>query len=721
VTDEEALRAVHKTIVDTLPPIVGVLNGAMVLRDGMVRNMVFEQVTDVIRPKVLGSIHLDRIFHDVDLDFFVLLSSINCVIGNVGQANYAAANMGMCGIAAARRRRGLVSSVANVGAIIGVGYITQSARQLDLTVANTHLTHLSEEDFHQIFAEAMEAGYLDSPDGPEISTGLLEISPDTPNMPKWYTDPKFARLIVNKTTDGGKGKEKASAASILDSLKACRSEEDVFQVVKSAFAAQLRRILQISTGDDDMMNMRSIELGLDSLISVDIRSWFLKNFQVSIPVLKIMANDAQMSGLVETAVEGIPAELIPEVRADALANGKSDDSGSETNSAVTPASSTNGRVPDTAATSPGSATPPKGSSGIDWEAEATPPELSLPPADAKPPSSPPKVVVLTGCTGLLGHHLLDALAAEPSIEKIICIAVRQLSARLANGSLPPPSDRITYYEGDLSAPRLGLSEADEKTIFDAADAVIHNGSDTSHLKYYSAIRATNVDSTRHLIRLCVRRMIPLHYISSAGVALFAGLDSFPEISATAPGNALPPPDGAHGYMCGKWVCERMLERVHAETGLPVWIQRPSTIVREGKDAEGDRAGMYWVNALVHYVHEIKAVPRVERNKGCFDLVYVRSVCEDVLRGLLSAGKKGGDGKGSGITYVNNVGDVVIPMHLMAEIARQKGREEPYEVVPMEEWMRRAIAAGLHPAVAALIETFDEPGAASYPRLLKKRE
>jgi hypothetical protein len=40
---------------------------------------------------------------------------------------------------------------------------------------------------------------------------------------------------------------------------------------------------------------------------------------------------------------------------------------------------------------------------------------------------------------------------------------------------------------------------------------------------------------------------------------------------------------------------------------------------------------------------------------------------------------------------------------------------------MEEWMRRAIAAGLHPAVAALIETFDEPGAASYPRLLKKRE
>ena len=124
MTDEKALRAVHRTIVESLPPIVGVLNGAMVLRDVTVRNMAFDQVSDVIRPKVLGSMHLDRIFHEVDLDFFVLLSSITCVIGNVGQANYAAANMGMCGVAANRRKRGLASSVVNVGAIIGVGYIT---------------------------------------------------------------------------------------------------------------------------------------------------------------------------------------------------------------------------------------------------------------------------------------------------------------------------------------------------------------------------------------------------------------------------------------------------------------------------------------------------------------------------------------------------------------------------------------------------------------------
>ena len=237
MTIEKALRVVHQTIVGTLPPIVGVLNGAMVLRDVLVGNMTIDQVTDVIRPKVLGSIHLDQIFYDVDLDFFVLLSSINCVIGNVGQANYAAANMGMCGVAANRRKRGLASVAVNVGAVMGAGYITQSDRQLDVTVAKMAMMHLSEEDFHQIFAEAMEAGYIDSPVGPEVSTGLLDISPDSANLPKWYSNPKFARFIVHQTAGSDDKKEQSNATSIQDRLRACRTQQDVLQVIKGGSSA----------------------------------------------------------------------------------------------------------------------------------------------------------------------------------------------------------------------------------------------------------------------------------------------------------------------------------------------------------------------------------------------------------------------------------------------------------------------------------------------------
>ncbi|KAI6778350.1 putative polyketide synthase [Emericellopsis cladophorae] len=282
VTDEAALRAVHERIVEEMPPVAGAVNGAMVLRDVSVRNMSLEDVQTVIRPKILGSIHLDRIFHDVDLDFFILVSSISGVIGTVGQANYAAANAGVCSLSAQRRNRGLHSSCINVGMINGVGYITQSERNLDEAMERLAVVHLSESDFRHSFAEAIEAGQPDSPHGPEFTLGLREIPQDAANMPKWAPDPKFSHFIVR------------------------RAAED-------ALCAQLRRVLQQSTPNDELLEMDSTSLGLDSLISVDIRSWFLKSFQVNIPVLKIMGNNVQMLSLAELAAKNIPAPLTPDV------------------------------------------------------------------------------------------------------------------------------------------------------------------------------------------------------------------------------------------------------------------------------------------------------------------------------------------------------------------------------------------------------------------------
>ncbi|KAJ0117744.1 lovastatin nonaketide synthase [Diaporthe amygdali] len=672
VTDEEALRAVHDRIVASLPPVAGVLNGAMVLRDVSVRNMSFDQVTDVVGPKVLGSIHLDRIFHDTELDFFILLSSINCIIGNVGQANYAAANMGMCGLAAHRRKRGLAATVINVGAVIGAGYITESDRQLDAVVAKMAMIHLSEDDFHQIFAEAINAGHVDSPDGPEISTGLLDISADASNIPKWYSDPKFSRFIVHKSSSSGDQKRHTKAVSIQDRLSACQSEKDILHVAKEGLAAQLRTILQLSTADDDLMSMRSVDLGLDSLVSVDIRSWFLKNFEVSIPVLKIMANDVSMMTLAELAAEGVPAELTPQVGRQGQSQSSDDTSSTGDDIPRTPGSESTSKdfSSDTDMTTPITPTETKDLSvaasirnAIDWDAE-----VRLPEPDrfgkmntGKSPSAQPRIVLLTGSSGLLGHHLLKRLSSEPSIVKIICVAVRRLSER------------------------LGLAAEEASEIFTEVDAVIHNGSDTSHLKYYSAVRECNVEST-------------------------PGMQTFPEVSTTASG-IRPPADGAHGYMCSKWVCEYLLEGVSAAHGLRISINRPSTIVREGEDATTAEAEFDWVNALLHYSHRIRAVPRAEHNQGAFDLVYIRTVCNDIMKELFRIDH------GNTLTYTNNVGDVVIPMRRMAEIGKTVGNEELYRTLRFDQWADEAIKAGLQPAVAALIETFDEPKTA-WPALVR---
>ena len=486
-----------------------------------------------------------------------------------------------------------------------------------------------------------------------------------------------------------------------------------------AFTAQLRKILQTSTADDDLLLMRGVDLGLDSLISVDIRAWFLKNFQVSIPVLRIMGNNVQMASLAELAAEEIPAELVPLIggnREFAAVGGETATANSTTTSSrLDMPSDLSSETPRSDLERPAPQDEDTLGDKIDWDAETCPPKSMANMSSTIPPNAKPSIILLTGVSGLLGHHLLSTLMEQPSIRKIFCVAVRQLAERLEMRHLPPPSNRVVYYEGDLRQPNFGLSEDYGTSIFTVIDAVIHNGSDTSHLKYYSAVREANVVSTHQLVRLCLPRMIPFHYISSAGIALFAGKDAFPEISATASGRN-PPPDGAHGYMCGKWVSERLLERTNAIYGLKVWIQRPSTIIREGHDATTAKAEFDWVNALLHYAHRIEAVPKVQHNKGALDLVYVQSVCEDAIRELLDNTPKSADG----VTYVNNVGDVVIPMDRLADMAKQKGKKGLYNVLPMEEWVRKAIAAGLHPAVAGLIETLNEPESAPYPVLLKAK-
>ncbi|KAK2040741.1 putative polyketide synthase [Colletotrichum somersetense] len=708
VTDETALRAAHKTICETLPPIIGVLNGAMVLRDVSIQNMSFEQMTDVSRPKVYGSIHLDRIFYNDNLDFFILFSSINCVIGNLGQANYSAANTFMCSLAAQRRRRGLAATALNVGAIIGAGYMErESSKALDLTVSKMALMHLSEQDYHQIFAEGIDAGRPDSGDEAELTTGLLDIlAADGPNAPRWHANPTFSSFIVHQVENASANSGNEAVMSIKDQLNVCKSTQDVFAVVKRTFSAQLRNVLQMTTADDELMGMRSSDIGLDSLISVDIRSWFLKSFEVSIPVLKIMGNDT-MEGLAELVAGQVPLSLLPEMAASEIPA-----------STEAPATIPVKKVPQpgsTAASDEDSTASSVGDSTESVSAESS--DVSLDYGDlsfefnqAYTGASTP-IRVLTGVSGLLGSHLLSRLLQYPSVKEIICIAVRRLRQRLQSNELPMDK-RVTYFEGNLEDPLLGLSADEAAQIFSRADAVIHNGADTSHLKFYPAIKNANAGSTKELISLCMTRKIPIHFLSTVGVALLGSFESFPEISVA---DSSPPLDGSHGYIAAKWASERMLENLYKEHGVNVWIHRPSTIIREGEHAENAAAQVDWMNALVAYMRKTKAVPAMRNLRGALDLVYADKVTDSILICVFENKPKSPLG---GPTYLHQTGDFVLPLDQLKEFVEGTLGVPDVQVLPMEQWAARAVAMGLNRGIAALIEAMDEPGQPHYPRMLR---
>ena len=99
VADPEAVGAVFDAVANHWGKIRGIIHGAGVLRDGLISQMNpddFSRVTDI---KFLGAWNLFQAAEKAGgLRFFVGLSSVASIQGNLGQANYAAANRMMSGL-----------------------------------------------------------------------------------------------------------------------------------------------------------------------------------------------------------------------------------------------------------------------------------------------------------------------------------------------------------------------------------------------------------------------------------------------------------------------------------------------------------------------------------------------------------------------------------------------------------------------------------------------
>ncbi|NVO09902.1 MAG: SDR family NAD(P)-dependent oxidoreductase [Bacteroidales bacterium] len=70
----------------------GIIHCAGMIKDSFILKKTPEEFSSVLKPKVNGTFNLDLASQDIELDFFVLFSSIVGVVGNLGQADYASAN-----------------------------------------------------------------------------------------------------------------------------------------------------------------------------------------------------------------------------------------------------------------------------------------------------------------------------------------------------------------------------------------------------------------------------------------------------------------------------------------------------------------------------------------------------------------------------------------------------------------------------------------------------
>ncbi|MFJ8747523.1 SDR family NAD(P)-dependent oxidoreductase [Embleya sp. NPDC127516] len=91
-------------------PLTAVVHAAGVLADGTVESLTDHSLERVLRAKVGGAINLHELTREHHLSAFVQFSALAGTLGSAGQANYAAANAFLDGLAARRRASGLVGT-----------------------------------------------------------------------------------------------------------------------------------------------------------------------------------------------------------------------------------------------------------------------------------------------------------------------------------------------------------------------------------------------------------------------------------------------------------------------------------------------------------------------------------------------------------------------------------------------------------------------------------
>jgi hypothetical protein len=126
--------------------------------------------------------------------------------------------------------------------------------------------------------------------------------------------------------------------------------------------------------------------------------------------------------------------------------------------------------------------------------------------------------------------------------------------------------------------------------------------------------------------------------------------------------------------------------------------------------EGD-PGLDLLQNLLKYVKQTREVPQSSKLQGFFDMVYLDTVVDRVIRSLSCVSE-------DSISYVNHSGDVMVPFtDLAGYFERENGGK--FTSCTMDEWVAKAEAAGMNPLIAEVSKHVEEGPPVRYPKFSKR--
>ncbi len=278
VSDADAVDALIAKLVQTHGRLAGVIHAAMVLDDGLIAGMTPARTRAVLAPKIDGAINLDRATRKAAPDYFVVYSSATTMIGNPGQAAYVAANGYLQGLVRRRRTDGLPGLAVAWGAIADAGVLARdrhTAAKLERVsgfVAMPAAEALAHLDALLAEAEAYPPTVTCAEFRPGGAMSELKV----------LRSPAFSQLFAaDEATDQ---EVKVDLAALIASKSDGEARTEVARLV----AAEVARVLRLAPEEIDLVRPLD-EVGMDSLMSLELRMSVERRFGVELPIVAIGA------------------------------------------------------------------------------------------------------------------------------------------------------------------------------------------------------------------------------------------------------------------------------------------------------------------------------------------------------------------------------------------------------------------------------------------------
>ncbi|KAJ4296761.1 hypothetical protein N0V90_006809 [Kalmusia sp. IMI 367209] len=293
ITNLLDLRERLSDVIRSLPPVRGVIQSAMVLRDRVISKMTLQDFIEGTAPKVAGTQNLLNILDEQPLDFCLMLSSIvGSVVGTIAEGSYAAGNAFLSHLTKSRRRSGPRMITICPGAIDDVGILSKDSTTRSI-LERQGFPAVSSKQVLALIKHVLVEGTTGR-ESQMIISGFDYQSLEAANSPL-LSKPMFSHLLRNKRKARELDSDTDDVRFEWSTLEEANSFEEIERIVLEALKKKIASLVAVS-GDIDPTRSMS-ELGADSLVVVELKNWINQTFRTKITG-SVVTDSATVTSLV---------------------------------------------------------------------------------------------------------------------------------------------------------------------------------------------------------------------------------------------------------------------------------------------------------------------------------------------------------------------------------------------------------------------------------------